>query len=136
MSCSKTSKKGIHHVRLERDPNRWATAYQFPAMRTGRVTKETLKLAIPSGMKALVFNQRRKIFRDKKVRKALTLLFDFEWINRNLYHNLYVRTRSYFDRSELSSGGKPADQHEQLLFGKIPQCSNLFHHGKWLYSPC
>ena len=71
-------------------------------------------------MKALVFNQRRKIFRDKRVREALTLLFDFEWINRNLYHNLYTRTRSYFDRSELSSGGKPADQYEQLLLGKFP----------------
>ena len=113
-------KKGIHHIRLERDPNRWATAYQFPAMKKGKVSKETLDLAIPSGMKALVFNQRRKIFRDKRVREALTLLFDFEWINRNLYHNLYVRTRSYFDRSELSSSGKTADPHEQELLAKFP----------------
>ena len=57
-------------------------------------------------MNALVFNTRREVFRDKRVRKALTMLFDFEWINRNLYHNLYKRTRSYFDRSELSSSGK------------------------------
>ena len=124
-------KKGIHHVRLERDPNRWATAYRFPAMKAGKVSKETLKLAIPSGMKALVFNQRRKVFRDKRVREALTLLFDFEWINRNLFHNLYVRTRSYFDRSELSSGGTAVDSHEQALLASFPDAvtSNIAAHG-------
>ena len=113
-------KKGTHHIRLERDPNRWAKDYDFPAMKKGLVTRETIKLAIPSGMNALVYNTRRKIFSDNRVREALTLLFDFEWINRNLYHNLYVRTRSFFDRSELSSGGKPVDDHEKTLLAKFP----------------
>lgn len=113
-------KKGLNHVRLERDPNRWAKDYKFPAMSKGLVRKEALKLAIPSGMNALVFNTRREIFRDKRVRKALTLLFDFEWINRNLYHNLYSRTRSFFDRSELSSGGLSTDAHEQKLLAQFP----------------
>ncbi len=113
-------KKGVHHIRLERDPNRWAKDYNFPAMKKGLVVRETLKLGIPSGMNALVFNTRRAIFADKKVREALTLLFDFEWINRNLYHNLYTRTRSFFDRSELSSGGRPADDYEKSLLAKYP----------------
>ena len=117
-------KKGVNHIRLERDPNRWAKAYQFPAMNKGLVTRETLKLAIPSGMNALVFNTRRKVFQDENVRKAISMLFDFEWINRNLYHNLYKRTRSYFDRSELSSGGTPADAYERALLKQFPDSVN------------
>ncbi len=113
-------KKGVHHIRLERDPNRWAKDYDFPAMKKGLVKRQTIKLAIPSGMNALVFNTRRPVFADRNVRKALTLIFDFEWINRNLYHNLYIRTRSFFDRSELSSGGKSADEYEKSLLAKYP----------------
>ncbi len=113
-------KKGVHHIRLERDPNRWAKAYRFPNMSKGLVRRETMKLAIPSGMNALVFNTRRKVFQDINVRRALTLLFDFEWVNRNLYHNLYKRTRSYFDRSELSSAGQAADQYERALLAPFP----------------
>ncbi|MCP4932925.1 MAG: ABC transporter substrate-binding protein [bacterium] len=113
-------KKGVHHIRLERDPNRWAKDYNFPAMKKGLVKRQTIKLAIPSGMNALVFNTRRPVFADRSVREALTLIFDFEWINRNLYHNLYTRTRSFFDRSELSSGDKPVDEYEQSLLSKYP----------------
>ena len=114
-------KKGVHHVRIERAPERWAKAYHFPAINKGLLKRETMKLAIPSGMNALVFNTRRSIFRDKRVRKALTLLFDFEWVNRNLFSNLYVRTRSFFDRSELSSAGYPADDTEKELLAAFPQ---------------
>ena len=110
----------MHHIRLERDPNRWAKDYDFPAMKKGLVKRQTIKLAIPSGMNALVFNTRRPVFADRNVREALTSVFDFEWINRNLYHNLYTRTRSFFDRSELSSGGKPVDEHEKSLLAKYP----------------
>ena len=113
-------KKGVHHIRLERDPNRWAKDYDFPAMKNGLVNRQTIKLAIPSGMNALVFNTRRPVFVDRNVREALSLIFDFEWINRNLYHNLYTRTRSFFDRSELSSGGKPVDEYEISLLAKYP----------------
>ncbi len=124
-------KKGVHHIRLERDPNRWAKDYDFPAMRKGLVKRQTIKLAIPSGMNALVFNSRRSVFADRNVRKALTLIFDFEWINRNLYHNLYTRTRSFFDRSELSSGGKPVDEYEKSLLAKYPDAvtKEIREHG-------
>ncbi|MGI9383653.1 MAG: ABC transporter substrate-binding protein, partial [Methyloligellaceae bacterium] len=70
---------------------------------------------LPSGMSALVFNTRRPLFSDRRVRQALTLLFNFEWLNKTLYHTLYARTQSYFDRSELSSHGRPADAFERAL---------------------
>lgn len=108
-------KKGLIDVRFEGDPGKWALAYDFPAVRDGRIAKGTFDIGLPSGMSALAFNLRRPIFRDARVRQALILLFDFEWINRNLYHGLYVRTQSYFDRSELSSHGRPASAAERAL---------------------
>jgi len=108
-------KKGLVHLRPESDPGRWAKGYNFPAVKEGRVQKDEFPLQIPSGMSALVFNTRRPIFADKRVRMALTLLFDFNWLNKNLYHGLYARTQSYFDRSNLSSHGRPADAYERKL---------------------
>jgi peptide/nickel transport system substrate-binding protein len=108
-------KKGLYHLRPESDPGRWAQGYDFPAIKDGRVVKDEFPVAVPSGMSALVFNTRRPLFADSRVRKALTLLFDFEWLNKSLYHGLYTRTQSYFDRSELSSHGRPADDYEKRL---------------------
>ena len=108
-------KKGLYHVRSEGDPGRWALAYKIPAVNDGRIVREEFSIGVPSGMSALVFNARRPIFADQRVREALTLMFDFEWLNKNLYHGLYARTQSYFDRSELSSHKRPADEHERQL---------------------
>ncbi len=108
-------KKGLYHVRVEVDPGRWALAYDFPAIKDGRIVKREFPIGVPSGMSALVFNTRKPLFSNKGVRRALTLLFDFEWLNRNLYHGLYARTQSYFDRSELSSHGRAGDAHERTL---------------------
>jgi peptide/nickel transport system substrate-binding protein len=66
-------------------------------------------------MSALVFNTRRPLFADQRVRQALIELLDFEWINRTLYHGQYARTQSYFARSDLSSHGRPADARERAL---------------------
>jgi peptide/nickel transport system substrate-binding protein len=66
-------------------------------------------------MTALVFNTRRAVFADPRVRRALILLFDFEWINRTLYAGLFKRTQSYFERSSLSSAGRAADARERAL---------------------
>ena len=76
---------------------------------------ESFPLGIPAGMAALAFNTRRAIFKDQRVRQALILLFDFEWINRTLYHGAYRRTQSYFERSELSAHGRPTDETETTL---------------------
>ena len=62
-----------------------------------------------------MFNTRRPFFADQRVREALIKLFDFEWINRTLYHGQYARTESYFARSDLSSHGRPADEKEKAL---------------------
>lgn len=108
-------KKGLFHILVETDPGRWARDYEFPAVSDGRVTKQNFDLGVPAGMSGLVFNTRRPIFADRRVREALTLLFDFEWLNKNFYHGLYIRTQSYFDGSELASHGKPADARERAL---------------------
>jgi peptide/nickel transport system substrate-binding protein len=108
-------KSGAIVARPEDDPTRWTEGYDFPAFRDGRVIKEAFPVETPAGMSALVFNTRRPLFADQRVRQALIKLFDFEWINRTLYHGQYARTESYFARSELSSHGRAANAHEQAL---------------------
>lgn len=108
-------KAGLYDARPEDDPGRWTTGYDFPAARDGRVRRMSFPSGMPSPMRALVFNTRKAVFADRRVREALTFLFDFEWTNRSLYHGAYVRTQSYFDHSELSSHGRPASQREREL---------------------
>ena len=108
-------KAGIYHARPEDDPVRWATGYDFPALQDRKVRKMTFRTGLPSGMYGLVFNTRRQIFEDKRLREALIRIFNFEWINANLYFGSYVRTQSFFDNSELGSAGRPADEREQHL---------------------
>jgi peptide/nickel transport system substrate-binding protein len=108
-------KAGEIRIRLENDAARWAEGYAFPAAADGRIVRETLETRLPAGMTALVFNTRRPVFADQRVRRALILLFDFEWINRSFFHGNYTRTQSFFERSELSSHGLPADQRELEL---------------------
>ena len=113
-------KKGLYDVRLELDPLRWVTAYDFAAVRDGRVIKDTFVNGMPKGMSGLVFNTRRPFFADVRVREAIALLFDFEWVNQNLYFSRYQRTGSYFDGSELSARGRPADARERALLAPFP----------------
>jgi len=108
-------KAGAVDARPEDDPTRWTEGYDIPAVRDGRIIKAEFPIGVPAGMSALVFNTRRPLFADQRVRQALIKLFDFEWINRTLYHGQYARTESYFDRSELSSHGRPAEEQEREL---------------------
>src|SRR4051794_1019656 len=114
-------RKGLYDVRAETDPARWQTEYDFPAAREGRVVKEAFPSGLPRGMSAFVFNTRRPLFADARVREALTILFDFEWINHNYFFDLYRRTESYFDGSELSAHARPADARERALLSPYPQ---------------
>lgn len=114
-------KSGLVQLRDEDDPTRWTEGYDFPAMRDGRVVKEALPVETPAGMAGLAFNIRRPIFADPRVRQALIRLFDFEWVNRTLYHGQYARTESYFARSELSAHGRPADATERALLAPYPE---------------
>ncbi|MGA8158150.1 MAG: extracellular solute-binding protein [Rhodoplanes sp.] len=113
-------RKGLFDINLETDPSRWETAYDFPAARDGRVVKEELPTGLPQGMLAFVFNTRRPVFADIRVREAIAGLLDFEWINRNLFYGRYQRTGSYFEGSELSSRGRPADARERALLAPFP----------------
>jgi peptide/nickel transport system substrate-binding protein len=97
------------------DAVKWAEAFDFPAVREGLVKKLEFSVGVPAPMAALVFNTRRPVFADARVREALTHMFDFEWLNKTLFRGLYARTESFFDRSELSSHGRPADERERTL---------------------
>jgi peptide/nickel transport system substrate-binding protein len=125
-------KKGLYDVRVENDPNRWQTAYDFPALRDGNVVKEELPYGLPKGMQGLVFNTRRAVFADVRVREAILELFDFEWINHNYFFDLYKRTASYFDASELSAHGEPMSARERELLAPFPgSVRDDIAQGKW-----
>jgi len=108
-------KAGEYDLRLEFSGRRWAVAYDFPAVAEGRVKREVLPNGRPSGMSALIFNSRREIFADRRVRYALSHAFDFETVNKMLLHGAYRRTRSIFDNSELASHGVPRGRERDLL---------------------
>jgi peptide/nickel transport system substrate-binding protein len=113
-------KKGLYDVRAETDPGRWQTAYDFPSVRDGNVVKEAFPYGLPKGMQGLVFNTRRAIFADARVREAILQLFDFEWINHNYFFDLYKRTASYFDGCDLSAHGVAANARELELLKAFP----------------
>jgi peptide/nickel transport system substrate-binding protein len=108
-------KRGLYDFRIEHEPLRWHDGYDFPAARSGDVIRDTLKPGLPQPSEFLVFNTRRPMFADIRVRQALTLLFDFEWINRNYFFGLYPRAAGFFAGSELSAYGRPADAREREL---------------------
>jgi peptide/nickel transport system substrate-binding protein len=114
-------KAGEIDLRVEEDPGRWIEGYRFGAVSEGRVIKREFETGLPAGMSALVFNTRRPVFQDPRVRRAFILLFDAEWINRNLYNGLFKRTQSFFERSNLSSSGRPADARERALLAPYGQ---------------
>ncbi|MEK9754261.1 MAG: extracellular solute-binding protein [Rhodospirillaceae bacterium] len=116
-------KAGEYDYRFENSSKDWATAYDIPAVKNGQIVKAELKHDRSSGMQGFVFNTRRDLFKDRKVREALGYAFDFEWSNKNLFYGLYHRTRSYFDNSELAATGLPSAAELKLLEplrGKIP----------------
>ena len=108
-------KRGLYDFRLETEPLRWHDGYNFPAARNGKLIRDHIKTGLPKPSEFLVFNTRRQIFSDIRVRQALTLLFDFEWINRNYFFGLYSRAGVYFAGSELSAYARPADERERGL---------------------
>jgi peptide/nickel transport system substrate-binding protein len=108
-------KRGLYDFRVEHEPLRWHDGYDFPAAHNGEVIRDTIKTEMPQPSEFLVFNTRRPVFSDIRVRQALTLLFDFEWINRNYFFGLYARAAGFFAGSELSAYGRPADEREREL---------------------
>jgi peptide/nickel transport system substrate-binding protein len=113
-------KTSLYDVRSENDPSRWQTGYDIPAVRDGRIVKEAFANGLPKVSSNFVFNTRRPIFADARVRQAISLLFDAEWINHNFFFDLYRRSASFFDDSELSAYRRPADARERALLAPFP----------------
>jgi microcin C transport system substrate-binding protein len=116
-------KSGAVDFRLENQAKAWALDYDVPAVRAGWLKKEEIRHFSPTGMQAFVYNTRRAIFKDRRVRQALAYAFDFEWTNRNLFFGQYVRTRSYFSNSELAATGLPGPAERAVLEryrGRVP----------------
>lgn len=126
-------KAGAFDYALEVSAKNWATAYNVPAVREGRLVKEELPNGNPTGMQGFIFNIRRPVFQDVRVRQALSLLLDYEWTNKQLFNGAYTRTRSYFDNSEMAAHGLPSPNELKILEplrGKVPEqvFTEVFHN--------
>nr|WP_026479659.1 extracellular solute-binding protein [Ahrensia sp. 13_GOM-1096m] len=109
-------KKGVFDIYPETDPGKWENNYDFPAVSEGKIIKSTFTSDEPERMVGFFFNTRREIFKEREVREALSMLFDFEWVNKNLFNDRFTRTGSYWQNSkELSALGRPADDKEKEL---------------------
>lgn len=117
-------KAGEYDFRVENIAKQWATGYAGPALESGLIKKEEIPHELPTGMQGFVFNTRRAIFEDRRVRRALAHAFDFEWTNQNLFYGAYTRTTSYFSNSELASQGLPSAEELAILEpyrGDVPE---------------
>ena len=108
-------KSGQYRFRPENKASNWATGYNFPAVKAGMINKESINSENPVPMQALVMNMRRPIFQDIRVRQALTAAYDFEWMNKTLFHEQYERLQSFFHGSELAATGTPSAAEMQVL---------------------
>ena len=108
-------KAGEFDFNLVNHSKQWARDYVGPQFDSGRILKEELKHSNNAGMQGFVFNTRRDKFMDRRVRRALSLAFDFAWSNRNLFYNQYTRCDSYFSNSEMAARGLPEGDELALL---------------------
>jgi microcin C transport system substrate-binding protein len=120
---------GRYDFRLENIAKHWALEYNTPAIQQGLIKKQEIKNELPAGMQSFVFNTRKPLFQDRRVREALGYAFDFEWSNKNFAYNSYKRTASYFENSELAAKGTPSPEELKLLEpyrGQVPD--DVFTH--------
>ena len=96
---------GEYDVQIENTAKLWETAYNVPAVSSGQLIKEEIENSRPAGMQGFIYNIRRDVFKDEKVREALNYAFDFEWSNKQFAYGDYVRSNSYYENSELAWDG-------------------------------
>ncbi len=116
-------KGGGDDYRIEGTSRRWANGYEFPAAKDGRVVRKSFPETSGSPFQGLFFNTRISKFAERKVRKALSLVFDFEFLNKNRFFGLYTRTDSYFEGGELQASAMPQGRELEILEnyrGRIP----------------
>lgn len=118
-------KSGQYRFRNETNDPNWATGYHFPAAEAGHIIKEEIANHNPVRMQGLVMNLRRPLFQDIRVRQALTLAYDFEWMNATLFHDQYERLQSYFYGSELAATGVPSEAEMRVLNPLLPKLSMI-----------
>ena len=106
---------GSYLFREEFTSRIWATRYDFPAVRDGRVKQDVIPDDTPSGAQGWFFNTRREKLQDKRVREAFVYAFDFEWTNKTIMYGSYQRTHSVFQNSDMMAAGKPTPDETALL---------------------
>lgn len=113
-------KKGLCAIQIEADPVKRQRDFDFPAVKNGEVVMEAFESGLPPVVTGFLFNTRLPKFSDVRVRRALGMLYDFEWANRNFFGGQYQRTISYWQNTELSALGRPADDIERALLAPFP----------------
>jgi microcin C transport system substrate-binding protein len=106
-SAREAFKAGSYNLRREYDIAKWKTGYDFKALKEGRAVLEEIPYRRPEVLRAMIFNTRRPMFQDRRVREALGLLFDFNWINKSLFYGQQKRINSTFPNCELAATGRP-----------------------------
>lgn len=108
-------KAGEFDYYLETSAKNWAKGYDFEAFKQGKVKKQEFSDLNPKPFQGLVFNLRRKLFQNIALRKALNLIYDFEWLNNTLFYNSYAQTDSFFETSELEASGLPTKAEKEII---------------------
>ena len=128
-------KSGEFDIFYDYTAKNWAEGYDFPAINEGKISKEEIQHSIPSGTQGFFFNTRKELFKDKRVRQAISELFDFEWINASLFHNAYSRNTSYFPNSQYAHQGKPTTEELSLLAPFKEQLPPEIFAGPFAFTP-
>lgn len=108
-------KAGEYDFRREYIARNWATAYDSPAITEGRLIKREIPDQTPQGMQAFIYNTRKPQFTDRRVREAIGLAMDYEWLNKTIFYGAYVRNASFFENTDFQSQGLPQDAELALL---------------------
>ena len=124
-------KAGEYLIRSENSSQNWATKYDFPAVERNDVVKELLPDASPTGTQGIFFNLRRPVFQDIRVREALSLMFDFEWTNENLFYGQYKRTHSFFQNAPYMATGIASDLEKEILAPYLDQLPDNILEQPW-----
>lgn len=109
-------KAGEYDMRQENIARNWATAYNIPALRDGRLIKVDIPNEVPQGMQAFFFNLRKPILADRRLREAIALTMDYEWTNKALFYNAYKRNSSFFQYTPFAASKQlPGPKETALL---------------------
>lgn len=128
-------KAGAFLLRREWNAGLWHSGYDFPALNAGRIKKEALEHGRPDRVRGFIMNTRRAPFDDIRVREAMSYLFDFEWANRNLYHNQYKRIDSFYPNTDLAAPDAfvpPVNETREQKRANMIKADNLLKEAGWI----